>query len=452
MIRNLLKILSIAAVLLIGIVIRQFLESLWLVLTGSDSNGLSSLVSLITMIFSSILLLPIKQENKAGIIGLFKEVLIFLFIWIVTSLFAAFLHQPKHASIGFIAASLYLFSRLIINRSIGHRIMLELKEYSNIPRGSTILMSVAPVPRVFITQGFGLRIILEILKGNAGIANVINEEVFLKSFREIKVVELQGTLASFVKAVAENWNREVAIFCEAKLKESLFKIRVKLASDSTRAIESILNGFSKLDGMEDLEWAIEKWSLLKPCVKPIRLVDKSVFLQPENVPERLFIVGELEEVEKVALQVCFSQLRSNSRIVIINGEEDSSFENRVGKMLEAKGFKPYGNEIKTFRTSRGAEVILMRKADLKERIVNKFLRKPIVALWLRNFSEDIQLKAPLRVLTCNMPEANPALEADGILLLSPSEKILECFIPERYGLSLRGRMVMVSAKGVSILA
>lgn len=452
MMKSLLKILSFAIILLIGIAIRQFLESLWLVLTGFDSNGLSSLVSLVTTVFSSMLLLPIKQESKARIGRLFKEVLIFLSIWVTTSLFAAILHQPKHASIGFITASLYVFSRLIVNQSIGPRIILELKEYSSIPRGSTILMCVTPVPRVFITQSFGPRSILKVLRGNAKIATSINEEAFLKSFREIKTIELRGSLASFVKAVAENWNREVAIFCEARPMRGLFKIRVKLASDSTKALEDMLNGFSKLDCKEDLEWAIEKWFLLKPCVKPIRLANNGVLLKPENVPESLFIAGDVEEVEKIALQICFSQLRSNSRILIINGEEDFSFESRVKKMLEMEGFKQYGNRIKTFRTSRGLEVILMGKSDLNEKIINRALKKPIVALWLRSFSEDVELKAPLKVLTCNLPEANPVLEADGLLLLNPNERILECFIPERHVLSLRGRMVMASAKGVSILA
>ncbi|MEM3712240.1 MAG: hypothetical protein QXR97_01685, partial [Thermoproteota archaeon] len=323
--------------------------------------------------------------------------------------------------------------------------------YSNIPWDSTMLMWIAPIPRILVVQGFGLRSIVKVLKGSAKIVTSINENTFIKSFKNIKTIELQGSLASFVKAVAENWNREIAILCEAKPTKSLFKFRVKIASDDAQTIDGILKGFSKLDDKEDLKWAIEKWLLLKPCVKPIKLANNSVLLQTEMIPERLFIAGDREEVERVALQACLSQLRSKSRVLIVNGEDDDFFENRIGKVLEAEGFKPCNNSIRIFRASRGMEVILMGGTDLNEKIIDRILKKPIVALWLRSFPEDIELRVPLRVLTCSMPEVNQVLEADGLLLLNPDGNTLGCFISERYGLMLQGKTVMVSAKEVRIL-
>ncbi|MEM1557615.1 MAG: hypothetical protein QXT26_00360 [Thermoproteota archaeon] len=447
MIKSMLRILSFAIVLLIGIAIKHFLESLWLVFTGLDSNGLSSLVALIAMAFSFTLFLPLKDGSRIRMNRLFKEVFIFSFIWISVSFSMALLHQPKHVSIGLIPALFYVFLRLSIPTIIGLKVILE--EYSEIRRDDTILMWVAPTPRIFVTQGIGLRSILGILRGKAKATITTSGDLFVKSFKNIRIVELQGSLASFVRTVADIWNREVAIVCEAKPEKGLFKLRVKIASDDKQVLNNIVKNLSKLDGKEDLKWALEKWLSLKPCVKPIKLANSSVLLKPGIVPERLFVAGSIEEAERFALQACLSQLRSNSMILIINGEEDPVFESKIEKALKAECFKPNRSRLRTFAAHGKIEAVLIRKTDLKEKLIRKISSKPLVAVWLRECSEDLDLNTPLKVLTCSMHK--PILEADGLLLLDPDKSILDSFIPARYGFSLQGKTVMVSANGVRIL-
>ncbi|MCS7138559.1 MAG: hypothetical protein NZ873_00685 [Crenarchaeota archaeon] len=452
MIRGLLRIVSFTIMLLVGFILKQLLDSLWLISTGFYSNGLSSLVALIIIVFSSTLLLPLKQESRKKINIVFKEIFVFLSIWVAASLFTAVLRQSRHTQIGFAVASLYiLFRRLIFNRETWFRILFELEEYSDTPSGSTILMCVAPVPKIFVAKGFGLRSIMRVLKGEARIFTDNAGDIFVKSFKNIKAIELQGSLASFVKVVTENWSREVALFCEAKHTGRLFRFRVKLASDNVQALESFINGLSKLDDKEDLKWAIEKWLMLKPCVKPIKLVDNGVLLEPKMIPEKLFIAGDLEEVEEFAIQACLSQLRRYSRILIINGEDDSSFENRVKEKLEAEGFKAFTKGVKKFRDKNRSEVILIKETALDKKIIDDVSKKPIVALWLRDSSKNLELKVPFRVLTYNKPEIKGVLEADCLLLLNPDKNVLECFVPERYGLMLQGKTVMVSANEVRVL-
>jgi len=451
MIKSMLRILSFAAILLVGIAVNKFLESLWLAYTGLSSSGLSSLAALIIMAFSLTMLLPFKRESRARINRVFRQVSIFLLVWITASFTAALLNQPKHASIGLIPAFLYAFSKIGVRKVVGFRIILESEEYSSISRSNTLLMWVAPTPRVFATQGFGLRSILNVLRGRAKIAVNTSGETFIKSFKNTRVVELQGSLKSFVETVAENRSRETAIVCEAKPVSGSFRIRVRIASDDTQALERVVNSFSRLDSREDLKQALEKWLSLKPCVKPIKLAKNGVSLQPEEVPERLLIAGNSEGVEELALQACLSQARRNSAIIIVDGSEENVFESRVWRKLEAEGFKPCRNRAKTLRNSNGTEVTLVKKSSLKEELIHKASSKPIVAAWLREYQEDPGFNAPLKVLTCSTPEAKPVSEADGLLLLNPERELLSCFMPERYCLSLQGKTVMVSVDGVRVL-
>ncbi len=450
MIKNVLKLFAFATVLLMSIVVNRFIEYLWLFSTGFDSNGLSSLFTLLLMIFSFTLLLPLKKENKIRISRVFKEVFIFMLIWIGASFSLALLRQPKHASVGLIPAMLYALLKLA---KPGFNLRILLEEYSEVPPGSTIIMWVAPTPRVLIAQGLGLRSVLKVLKGEARVVVNTPGEVFLKSFKNFRVIELQGSLASFVKAVANNWNRETAIVCEAKLGKGFFKMRVRIASDNIQVLNNIARCFSRLEIEEDVNWALKKWLSLKPCVKPIVFSDYRVSLPPEIVPEKLVVVGDAGDTDRFAFEACLSQLRTNSRILILNGGEDSFFEEKVGKMLVEKGFKPYnGNRPKTFRTRGGMEVVILKKTDLNGRLVEKVYSKPLVAAWLKDSPEDPELDSPLKILTYATPEPRSFLEVDGLLLLNPSREVLDSFLPTRQGFSLQGRTVMVSARGVKVFA
>jgi len=450
MIKSVLKLFAFAAVLLMSIVVNRFIEYLWLFFTGFNSNGLSSLFTLLLMVFSFTLLLPLKKENRIRISRVFKEALIFMLIWIGASFSVALLRQPKHASIGLIPAMFYALLKLA---KPGFNLRILLREYSEVSPSSTIIMLVAPIPRVLIAQGLGLRSVLKVLKGRARIAANTPGEVFLKSFKNIGVIELQGSLASFVKAVANNWNRETAMVCEAKPGEGFFKIRVRIASDNIRILNNIAEWFSRLEGEEDVNWALKKWLSLKPCVKPIVLPHYKVSLPPETVPERLLVAGNAGDTDRFALEACLSQLRTNSRILILNGREDSCFEENVEKILLEKGFKPYNrNQPKTFRIRGGMEAVVLKKTDLNGKLVEKFSSKPLVAVWLKDSSEDPELDSPLKILRYATPEPKSFLEAEGLLLLNPSKEVLDSFLPTRQGFPLQGRTVMVSAKGVKIFA
>lgn len=445
-----LRLFAFVAVLLTSIALNRFLECLWLFYTGFDSNGLSSFFTILLIAFSFTLLLPLKNENRIRISGVFKKVFIFMLIWISASFSIALLHQPKHASMGLIPAVLYALLKLVNPR---FNLKILLREYSEAPPSSTILMWVAPTPRVLFAQGLGLRSILKVLKGEAKIAINTSGEAFVKSFKNIRVIELQGSLASFVKTVASNWNRETAIVCEAKPGEGFFKIRVKIASENAQILNNIAKRFPKLEGEEDLNWALNKWLSLKPCVKPILFSDYKVSLPPDIVPERLLIVGDAEDTNRFALEACLSQLRTNSKILILNGGEDPCFEGNVEKMLGEKGFKPCGRSLpKTFKTRRGMEVVILKKTDLNGKLIDEVSSKPLVAAWLKDCSEDPELNLPLKILTYTKLEPKSFLEADGLLLLNPSREVLDNFLPTRQGFSLLGRTVMVSTRGVKVFA
>jgi len=320
--------------------IRRFLESLWLVSTGLDSNGLSSLITIIVMSFSLTLLFPIANNKRKNLNRFFKEVFIILFIWIFSSFSAALFHQPRHASIGLIPVFFYVFIRLSLSKSVGLRIVFEKYSYpDSLPKGNSILMWLAPTPRIFISSGIGLRSILKVLKKEARIVIKTPEEIFVRSFSNVRVFELQGSLASFVRVVVEGWRREAAILCEAKPIEGFFKLRVKIASDDMQVLNNIAERFTKLDYEEDLKWAFEKWLSLKPCVKPIELSHNNSLLQPERIPERIIVTGAVEEAEKFALQACLSQLRNNSTILIVDGCGDPVFGKTLEKLLGGRDLR-----------------------------------------------------------------------------------------------------------------
>lgn len=449
MIKSMLRIIAFAAVLFASIIVNRFLERLWLSFTGLESNGLSSLFTLLLMIFFFTLLLPIKHESRIKMNIMFKEVFIFILIWISASFFIALLHQPKHASIGLIPAISYAFLKLV-NPSFRLRILL--KEHPEASFHGTILMWVAPTPGVSVARGLGLRSILKVLRGEARIAVNIPGEIFVKSCKNIRNMELKGSLASFVKTVVNNWNREAAIVCEAKPGEGFFKIRVKIASDNIQVLNNITKRFSKLDGEEDVNWALEKWLSLKPCVKPIMFTNNGFSLPPEIIPEKLLVAGNAEETEKFALKACLSQLRINSNVLIIDGEEDPCFEEKVEKILRAEGFKPLRRQPKAFRTGGRMEVILIKKTELNGKLIEKVSSKPLVAVWLKGCLEEPELSVPLKILTYNMLRSKPVLEADGLILLNPDRELLNSFLSKGQSFLPQGKTIMVSTRGVRILA
>lgn len=453
MFRRIVKILMFIILLLAAAAFKNVIDSAWHVSTGLDSNGLSSLITLVILAFSSTLLLPLGNTTRKRVRRFFKEALIFLSIWLAASFSAALLHQPKHVSIGFIPALLYVFFRLGLIPSIGFRIICE-----NPPeelKDHVVHLSVAPTPKVVFLQGFRLTGLLKVLKGEARIRLKHPENVFIKSFKHCQTLELRGSLSSFVRRIEESLTYEAAILCEASPRKSFFNFKVKIASDNSQALRSIVENLSRLDSDHDenFEIALEKWRALNPCVKTVSGALDEAGLKPSWVTGRLLIAGEQENAEKLALQICLSQLRRNTMIIISCDEEserDSLFQNMVGETLREKGFRFFEKPVKTWRTRNGMEIVLANSISNRA-LVKKVSSKPVVAVWLRNSAKGFETGAPVKILTSREPYLHLDFEADNIMLVDCDRRLVENFLPARHGPALEGRTVIVSAGEVRVL-
>lgn len=453
MFRGIFKILKFIIILVAAALFKNLMDWIWRVSTGLDSNGLSSLITLLILAFSFMLLLPLGGPVKKKVRGFFNEVLVFLSIWMAASFSAALLHQPRHVPIGFIPALLYFFFRVGLIPSIGFRIICEdpLEEAED----HVILLSVAPTPSVAFIHGFGFSGFLKVLKREARILLKHPENVFIESFKHRQTLELKGSLSSFVRRIEASLTHESAILCEASPRKGFFKIKVKIASDNLQALRSIVEKLSTLDSNHDenTEIALDKWRTLNPCVKPVPRALGETDLKPSWITGRLLIAGDQENAEKLALQICLSQLRRNTMIVVSCSEEelrDSLFQNMVGKTLGERGFRFFEKPAKTWRARNGMEIVLANNLS-NNALMKKASSKPIVAVWLRNSVQGFEFNAPVKILTSQEPYPHPGFEADNVMLTECSRRLAECFLPTGHGIALEGRTIMVSAREVRVL-
>jgi hypothetical protein len=453
MLRGIVKILKLIAILIAAAAFKNLIDWGWRVSTGLDSNGLSSLVTIVILAFSFTLLLPLGNLVKKRIRRLFKETLVFLLIWIAASFSAALLHQPKHVSIGLLPTLLYVLFRLGLVPSIGFRIICEnpVEESGN----HIILLSVAPTPRIAFLHGFSPTGLLKVLKGEARIRFKHPENVFIKSFKHCQSLELNGSLSSFVRRVEESLTYEAAILCEAKQRKGAFKIKVKIASDNLQVLRRIVENLSKLDSDHDenIEIVLEKWCALNPCVKPVLGVLGEAELKPSWITGRLLIAGDWENAEKLALQICLSQLRKNTMAIALCSEEDlcrdSPFQRMIWETLRKKGFKFFEKPVETWRSHDGMEIVLAN--SVSNRALKKASSKPVVAVWLRDSAQGFNIDAPVKILTSREPYSHSSFEADSMVLTECSRRLAECFLPAGHRLALEGKTIMVSSGEVRVL-
>ncbi|MEM2980074.1 MAG: hypothetical protein QW385_01675 [Thermoproteota archaeon] len=446
------KILKFLIILVAAAVFKNLIDLAWRVSTGLDSNGLSSLITIVILVFSFVLLLPLGDPVKKRVRVVFKETLIFLLIWMAASFSVALLHQPKHASIGFIPALLYFFFRVGLVPSTGFRIMCE-NPFEE-PKDHLILLSVAPTTRVAFLHRLSPTGLLKVLKGEARIRLNNPENVFIKSFKHRQTLELNGSLSSFVSRVEASLTHEAAILCEASPRKGFFQIKVRIASDNSQVLRSIVEKLSTLDfnNDENVEIVLEKWRALKPCVKTLPRALGEAGLKPSWINGRLLIAGDQENTEKLALQICLSQLRRNTMAIIWCNEEpdkDSLFHDMIGKTLRENGFRLFEKTVETWRTRDGMEVVLAN--SVSNRFLKKASSKPVVAIWLRNSIEGFEVDAPVKILTSQESYPHHGFEADNVMLIECSRRLAEWFLPSGHGIALEGRTIIVSAREVRVL-
>lgn len=449
------RILMLIIILLSGVLVKNLIDSFWR-FSGLDPKGLPSLIVIVTMMFSATFLIPLKSSFKNRVKRVFKEVLLFLLIWLAASFSAAILHSSSYIQIGFLLALSFFFFRLGAFprvRRIGLRILCE--EQPVELRAHTLLLSVAPVPKAVFLHGFGLKETARILKEGARIRLRLPEDVFMKSFKNRQTLEFRGSLSSLVETVRENIADGTAIMCEARPHEDSFKIKVEIASDSLQALRRLVESLSRLSpGPErSVEHALEDWRSLKPCVKPVSEA-LGFSLNPEPLAGRILIAGDRRDAEKLALQICLSQLRRDSIVLVTDDGEKpgdgSGSENGVEKLLVEKGFRLRKKPVKTYRGRDGAEVVFADSSSNKP-LLKKISSKPVVAVWLRNRVQGLTVDAPMEILTSGEPQAHSGFEANSMILVNCERRLVESFLPFRYGFALEGKTVLVSQKGVRIL-
>ncbi|MGC8831727.1 MAG: hypothetical protein ACP5PQ_04030 [Thermoproteota archaeon] len=454
MFRWIVKIVKIVIILVAAALFKNLIDLVWRVSTGLDSNGLSSLITLVIIAFSFTLLLPLGNPGRKRVRRFFKEAFVFLFIWTAASFSIALLHQPKHALIGFIPTFLYFSFRRGLVPNIGFRIICEnpVEEV----KAHVLLLSVAPTPRVAFLHRFNPTGLLKVLKKEARIRLKQPENVFIKSFKHRQTIELNGSLSSFVSRVEASLTHETAILCEASPYKGFFKIKVKIASDNSQVLRNIVEKLSKLDSNydENVEIALEKWCALNPCVKTVSNTLGETQLKPSWITGRLLIAGDQEKAEKLTLQICLSQLRRNTMIIIWCSEEEldrkSFFQNMIGETLREKGFRFYEKPIETWRNHDGMEIVLANSVS-DNTLIKKASSKPVVAVWLKNSIRDFEFDAPVKILTSQEPYPHPGFEADNVMLMECSRRLAEWFLPAGHEIALEGRTVMVSAGEVRVL-
>ncbi|MEM4169027.1 MAG: hypothetical protein QXY99_02950, partial [Thermoproteota archaeon] len=188
---------------------------------------------------------------------------------------------------------------------------------------------------------------------------------------------------------------------------------------------------------------------LKPYVNPApELLD----LNPSRLAGRLLIVGEEKGTEDLALQLCLSQLRRNTMIIIVDVKGRTGDE--LKRRLVEKGFRPTGSRLRkkpveTYRCNGGMEVVFADEAS-GEALLEKPLSKPVAAIWFRGHARNLGVNAPIEILTLKKPRVCSGFEADNVILMGCRKEHVESFLPAR-GLAFEKRTVLVSKQGVRVL-
>jgi hypothetical protein len=438
-------------ILLEGFMVKSVVDSVWF-FSGLDPKGLSSLITIVAMAFSATFLIPFNSSFKKRARGFIKELLLFLLIWLSTAFAAALLRSPQYIQIGFLASLPYVFLRLgAFPGAGGIRLRMLCGEQSVEPGGQTLLLSVAPVPKAVFLQGFGLKGFTMLLKGRTKLRLRLPEDVFIKSFKHRQTLELWGSLSSLVKTVRENLAEGVAILCEARPRKGSFKTRIEIASDNPFALRRLVEGLSRLRPVQDggLEQVLEEWCSLKPCVKPVS-EELGLGLNQGSLAGRMLIAGDTRDAEKLALQICLSQLRRDSIVLVMGAGVEEGSEDGAEKLLVEKGFRLREKPVKTYRGRDRVEVVFVESASNRA-LLRKTSSKPVVAVWFRSRVQGLAIDAPVEVLTSKDPCPHPGFKADRMILVNCGRGLAESFLPSRYGFALQGRTVLVSQRGVRIL-
>ncbi|MEM3647396.1 MAG: hypothetical protein QW334_04545 [Thermofilum sp.] len=447
------KILVLMTILVAGALVKSLIDSAWRSL-GLDPKGLSSLITIVIIGFSATLLIPLKGSFKNRVRGLFKGLITFLSIWVAAAFSAAILHISSYIQIGLILALTYVFLRLrTFTRLGGIRLRILCEKQPVKLEGYTLLLSVAPVPKAVFLDGFSVRGAMRVFKGEARARLRLPEDVFMESFKHRQTLELRGSLSSLAEKAGEILPDGAAILCEAKPSGNSFKIRVEIASDSPQSLKRLSEKLRRLspEPVGSVEHALEKWCSLKPCVKPVSEVLGYSF-DTDLLTGRLLIVGDSERAEKLALEICLTQLRRNTVVLVTGGEGKAGdgLGDGVDKMLAEKGFRLSEKPVKTYRGRDGVEVVFAGNASSKA-LLKKTSSKPVVAAWLRNSNQCLMINAPVEVLTLGEPNAYLDFEAGGMILVECERSLAESFLPFRYGFAIEGKTALVSRKGVRIL-
>ncbi|MGB9717731.1 MAG: hypothetical protein ACPL4E_04750 [Thermoproteota archaeon] len=444
-------VLKLAAVIVSGSLVKRLLDSIGRSL-GLDLGGLTSLIAVAAMGFLAMSLLFPRKYFKNGLRRVFKRVFSFLLIWFMAAFFSALFHTGYYTQIGFVAAFLYVVLTVRKPPNTGIRLRIVCEEEPAKPEDHTILLSLAPAPRVAFLHGFGPAGLLKVLTGRARLSLKLPEDVFIESFEHRQTLKLKGSLSSLVEAVVKSVASGVAILCEAKPARELMKVEV--ASDNPRALEGFTEMLRRVGAGsgQGVRQALEEWRSLKPYVTPVpELLD----LNPVRLAGRLLIVGEERDAEGLALQLCLSQLRRNSvsLVVEVKGRTGDTGD-EVRRRLVEKGFKHIGNRllkktVETYRRRDGMEVVFADEPS-GGALLKRKLSKPVAAIWLRGLARNIDVNAPIKILTLRKPWVCSSFEADNVILMGCKKELVESFLPSR-GFALEGRTVLISQQGVRVL-
>ncbi|NHV99880.1 MAG: hypothetical protein HA496_09610 [Thaumarchaeota archaeon] len=445
-------ILKLVAVIVSGSLVKKLLDSIGYSL-GLDLGGLTSLITVAAMVFLTIYLFSPGKYFKNGLRRVFEKVFSFLLIWLTAAFSSALFHTKYYTQIGFVVALLYIVLTIRKPVNIGirlNRLRIVSKEEPAQPEDHMILLSLAPVPRVAFLHGFGPSGLLKLLTGGARLSLKLPEDVFIESFKHRQTLRLKGNLSTLVEAVGKGVTGSIAILCEAKPAREFMKIEV--ASDNPQALEGFTEKLKETGpgSQHGVRRALEEWLSLKPYVTP---VPELLYPNPILLAGRLLIVGERRNAEDLALQLCLSQLRRNSVSLVVEGRA-GNVEDDVRMRLVEKGFKPSGNRLlkkpfETYRCRDGMEVVFADKPS-GGAFLKKKPSKPLVAVWFRDLVQNLDVNAPIRILTLGKPWACSSFEADSIILIGCEKELVESFLPSR-GLALEGKTVLVSRQGVRVL-
>ncbi|MEM2946232.1 MAG: DUF4199 domain-containing protein [Thermoproteota archaeon] len=444
-------VLKLGAILLSGSLVKSLLDSIGHFLS-LDLGGLTSLIAIAVMAFLTMFLLLPRKYFKESFRTAFKRGFSFLLIWLVAALLSALFHIKYYNQIGFIAAflCLVLFTRESPNSKIRlSRLRIVCEEEHIIPEDHAILLSLAPVPRVAFLHGFSLGGLLRVLRGRARLRLRLPEDAFIESFEHRQTLKFKGSLSSFVETVGKSLPSNTAILCEAKPSMGLMKVEV--ASDDPQALEEFKKTLSEAGpgSGQDIRQALEEWLSLKPYVNP---APEMLDLNPSRLAGRLLIVGEEKGAEDLALQLCLSQLRRNTMIIIVDAKGRTGDE--LKRRLVEKGFRPTGSRLRkkpveTYRCNGGMEVVFADEPS-GEALLKKTLSKPVAAIWFRGHARNLGVNAPIEILTLKKPRVCSGFEADNVILMGCRKEHVESFLPAR-GLAFEKRTVLVSKQGVRVL-